>query len=435
VPAGLKRAVELEYALSRKAAAATRIDLIVPWQLGGSAVIANLFPEPVVPRLGYSSKNMLETRLHDMVCQGRMTLDAARRGIAANWQALSSKLAATVAAPAPPPGGSGGTGLAAGLSPTTSLVSDGVTRYFKVYKPSSLNDAATPAGVPLVVWLAGSVGHGCRVYSSLASIIDCDLGTSATSGNGQIAASRWPAQADASGFILAFPFLAPSTCVNNGACGGPEDSPDAAFVRDVIDYVSKRANIDRSRIYVAGYSAGASQVAAISCGVSGASGAPFVFATDWSGAASLFAGFAVQAGALGGIAPTEAPAAGCHFPSRAIPTIYITSKGDHTITADPAQSRSCATTPAGTPCQLKAPTVAALYASHWGCPAPTTQMLPAGGGYGSIAVTSYSGCTSGGAFEWVSIGTSSGNAPAHLQVEYNAATDIPSLIWHYWTSH
>jgi hypothetical protein len=40
---------------------------------------------------GYHVKDVLESKLHAFVCAGSMTLAAARRGIATNWQALYDK--------------------------------------------------------------------------------------------------------------------------------------------------------------------------------------------------------------------------------------------------------------------------------------------------------------------------------------------------------
>ena len=68
------------------------IDHIVSLEIGGSNDIANLFPERVRPSPGYRVKDKLENKLHDLVCDGAMTLRAAQRGIATNWQALYKKV-------------------------------------------------------------------------------------------------------------------------------------------------------------------------------------------------------------------------------------------------------------------------------------------------------------------------------------------------------
>jgi hypothetical protein len=84
VPQSEKFAVEREYGLAPAYyGRSLEIDHIVPLELGGSNAIANLFPER-----GYGAKDRLENRLHQLVCSGRMTLAAARAGIARNWPAL-----------------------------------------------------------------------------------------------------------------------------------------------------------------------------------------------------------------------------------------------------------------------------------------------------------------------------------------------------------
>jgi hypothetical protein len=65
---------------------AYEIDHIVPLELGGSNVIANLYPEAAShPAPGYHRKDRLENRLHDLVCAGKMSLRKAQRAIATNW--------------------------------------------------------------------------------------------------------------------------------------------------------------------------------------------------------------------------------------------------------------------------------------------------------------------------------------------------------------
>ena len=89
VPDSEKHAVEVEYGLAPRAYGYTiEIDHIVPLELGGSNDIANLFPEPGGAVLGYRVKDRLENRLKALVCSGRLTLAAARAGIARDWVAL-----------------------------------------------------------------------------------------------------------------------------------------------------------------------------------------------------------------------------------------------------------------------------------------------------------------------------------------------------------
>ena len=50
------------------------IDHIVSLELGGSNDIANLYPEKANANPGYHVKDKLENKLHDLVCDGTMTL-------------------------------------------------------------------------------------------------------------------------------------------------------------------------------------------------------------------------------------------------------------------------------------------------------------------------------------------------------------------------
>ena len=43
-------------------------------------------------RPGFHVKDKLENKLHDLVCDGTMTLRSVQRRIAANWQALYKKV-------------------------------------------------------------------------------------------------------------------------------------------------------------------------------------------------------------------------------------------------------------------------------------------------------------------------------------------------------
>ncbi len=100
VPTSEKYAVEREYGMPAKSYGQTlEIDHIVSLELGGSNDIANLFPEPHSGIWNYHAKDRLENRLHDLVCEGAITLTAARTKIASNWKALYLKLYGAPPAP------------------------------------------------------------------------------------------------------------------------------------------------------------------------------------------------------------------------------------------------------------------------------------------------------------------------------------------------
>jgi Protein of unknown function (DUF3761) len=86
VPQSVKYSVERAYGMqARHYGSALEIDHIVSLELGGSNDIANLYPE-LAP--GYRVKDVLENRLHTLVCTGAITLHTAQRRIAADWTKL-----------------------------------------------------------------------------------------------------------------------------------------------------------------------------------------------------------------------------------------------------------------------------------------------------------------------------------------------------------
>ena len=98
VPQQEKFAVEREYGMpAGYYGRSIEIDHIVSLELGGSNDIANLFPEPGSGTANYLVKDRLENRLHDLVCSGAITLRAAQRGIAADWEALYTHVFGTAA--------------------------------------------------------------------------------------------------------------------------------------------------------------------------------------------------------------------------------------------------------------------------------------------------------------------------------------------------
>ena len=84
--------MEVEYGLEpRSFGSSLEIDHVVSLELGGSNDIANLFPEKADSHPGYHVKDVLENKLHTLVCTGKISLQAAREEIAANWESLFTK--------------------------------------------------------------------------------------------------------------------------------------------------------------------------------------------------------------------------------------------------------------------------------------------------------------------------------------------------------
>jgi hypothetical protein len=126
VPDSEKEAVYARYGIAH-VPYTHEVDHLVSLEIGGSNAIANLWPEPYAGRWGARTKDVLENRLHDLVCSGRIGLRAAQRIEAANWVAAYRRYVGgtpTVPAPAGSSGGGaaggsggGGSGCTPGYSP------------------------------------------------------------------------------------------------------------------------------------------------------------------------------------------------------------------------------------------------------------------------------------------------------------------------------
>jgi hypothetical protein len=91
------------------------VDHLVSLELGGSNAVSNLWPEPYAGRWGARTKDVLENRLHDLVCAGILRLRYAQRIEARNWVAAYRRYVgrppvAISSAPAPSGGGHTGGG-------------------------------------------------------------------------------------------------------------------------------------------------------------------------------------------------------------------------------------------------------------------------------------------------------------------------------------
>src|SRR6266576_1790327 len=97
------------------------VDHLISLELGGSNAIRNLWPEPYAGRWGARTKDILENRLHDLVCEGRLALASAQRQEALDWVAAYRRYVASV----PATSGSGGSspgGFYASSYPTASTI-------------------------------------------------------------------------------------------------------------------------------------------------------------------------------------------------------------------------------------------------------------------------------------------------------------------------
>lgn len=85
------------------------VDHLVSLEVGGSNAIRNLWPEPYAGRWGARTKDVLEDRLHELVCDGRLGLRSAQRIEAADW-VLAYRRYVGGTPPAPASAGSGASG-------------------------------------------------------------------------------------------------------------------------------------------------------------------------------------------------------------------------------------------------------------------------------------------------------------------------------------
>jgi hypothetical protein len=84
VPAAEKTAVYDRYGVAW-VPYAHEVDHLISLELGGSNVIRNLWPEPYAGRWGARTKDVLENRLHELVCDGRLSLASAQWQEARDW--------------------------------------------------------------------------------------------------------------------------------------------------------------------------------------------------------------------------------------------------------------------------------------------------------------------------------------------------------------
>jgi hypothetical protein len=132
-------------------------DHLIPLELGGSPTSPqNLWPEPGASP---NPKDAVEDAANSAVCDGRMTLVAARQAMAANWIALGQQLGVTSTSP-----------LAGSLAPSTAqtatctMTSSYNSQYhdYDVYVHSNQPDqtvSVTTGGGPTASWHTDSTGY------------------------------------------------------------------------------------------------------------------------------------------------------------------------------------------------------------------------------------------------------------------------------------
>lgn len=88
VTAATKRRVYAAYGINPKRGGPYEVDHLISLALGGSNDPANLWPQSYVTTpWNARRKDALESRLHKMVCSGRVSLREAQEAIAGDWVA------------------------------------------------------------------------------------------------------------------------------------------------------------------------------------------------------------------------------------------------------------------------------------------------------------------------------------------------------------
>jgi hypothetical protein len=98
------------------------VDHLISLELGGSNAIRNLWPEPYAGRWGARTKDVLENRLHELVCDGSLGLVSAQRQEAGDWVAAYRRYVGTAPGGGGSSGGSSPGGYYASSYPTASTI-------------------------------------------------------------------------------------------------------------------------------------------------------------------------------------------------------------------------------------------------------------------------------------------------------------------------
>jgi hypothetical protein len=88
----VRKVVFQEYGMSAAKSDGYQVDYLINPQLGGTADVRNLWPEPYGPTVWNAhAKDALEDRLHRMVCDNQIDLASAQQEIATDWIAAYKK--------------------------------------------------------------------------------------------------------------------------------------------------------------------------------------------------------------------------------------------------------------------------------------------------------------------------------------------------------
>lgn len=374
-------------------------------------------------------------------------------------------------------GGSGGSGLASGLTSlsdtalplqTSASVDTGAnaTAYYQIYKPASLSGSGP---WPLVIWGVGSAGSNCLGAGIPAgyslTMANCILASiSATNGNDMQAA------ADTNGFILIAPFVdfKPDTGVSTGShpyggnyntdgcpggvCGTADYFNPKQFYYDALLYAENHTNIDLSRIYVGGDSAGGNFAESIICQSPSWStpGATYHRSDNVPALLNAISGVGMWSGSLASVATNTAPLTSgtgaplCNptFSSHPV-SIFRTMGTTDSIEGYDSSHLACASRTVGSFCYIGFANETSYDITKMGLSAtPTSGPTTDTGlsGTASVITTTYATGGFGGKALQTVVSTGSGHdgliykrgcTPAATTCTYN----VPNRMFAFWQAH
>ncbi len=76
------------YRISPTASKHYALDFLIPLQLGGATTPANVWPMSTTKGVGFTEKQLLNVRMHILVCHGEMPLTEAQKLMADDWVGL-----------------------------------------------------------------------------------------------------------------------------------------------------------------------------------------------------------------------------------------------------------------------------------------------------------------------------------------------------------
>ena len=85
VTQGTKNRIYKSYGITSHKPGQYEIDHLISLELGGTNDEDNLWPQPYHGSWNAHHKDALENKLHQMVCEGLITLEEAQREISTNW--------------------------------------------------------------------------------------------------------------------------------------------------------------------------------------------------------------------------------------------------------------------------------------------------------------------------------------------------------------